>query len=115
MGVAGQDANRVTSELQRVRIAEQEKQRWLLGGAANAASLLDEVITVFLKHHTRWTADGGSWRRAKIKGPGRPMEDQLFFLSILVPMLFRRRRVCQRTGRLGGVEIPLSAIMGGME
>ena len=109
MGVAGQDANRVISELQRVRIGEQEKQRWLLGGAADAASLLDEVITVFLKHHTRWTADGvmeeGEDQVAR-EAHGR----SAFFLSILVPMLFRRRRICQRTGRLGGVEIALSAI-----
>jgi len=58
VGVAGQDANRVVSEFQRVRIGEQEKQRWLLGAAAEAAGLVDEVITVFLKHHAGWTADG---------------------------------------------------------
>ena len=59
MGVVGQDANRVVSEFQRVRIGEQEK-RWclLLGGAAEAAGLVDEVITVFLKHLAGWTADG---------------------------------------------------------
>jgi len=58
VGVVGQDANRVVSEFQRVRSGEQEKQRWLLGGAAEAAGLVDEVITVFLKHLAGWTADG---------------------------------------------------------